>query len=328
MLSLMAKAVNNPRQIPSKGMARYRKNRPILSSLIGQGRFLEAVLYALNIVDLDLYSPYIARMADADGHVLTPVLSRELYIDPLDTGISHELYATGSHEPKTTECFAGALKALRRNVDGPVTVLEIGANLGYYILVEAEILGDDAQIYAVEPAPTNAALARKNIAHNGLDSIVNFTGGAIGRERGETDLHLSEHSNKHAIFNVGKDRTGETVAVETWDIQSFLDAKGLDAESVNVVRLDVEGYELQVLRGGLASFFEEAAQPLVVCIEVHGDALTDAEIDEIVSTLEREFALLGGYQHTSQSECLAEVNAWDDARELGWAELVLVKSFD
>lgn len=326
MISLVTKAVHNPQQIPSKGKKRLKTNWPIIGSLTKQGRLLEAALYAPQVVDIDLYSPYLSRREDSDGHVLTPVLGGELYINPSDTGISHEIYATGSHEEETVKCFGRALNELRQQVEGPVTVLEIGANLGFYLLVESEVLGDDTKIYAVEPAPQNAALLRKNIHHNGLDSVVDIEIGAIGEKCAENTLNISEHSNKHSIANTDHNHTGETLTTQTWDFPSFLDMKGIDAESVNVVRLDVEGYELEIFRGGLASFFESTDTPLIVGIEVHNNVLSEAEREEVFSTLEQEFDLIRGFQHSSKSECLAEITNWDDARELGWVELILSKN--
>lgn len=77
-------------------------------------------------------------------------------MNPDDLGISRELLVYGSHEPAATRLLDGFLE------EG-VTVVDVGANLGHYVLHEKRAIRDRRRIVAMEPAPRNVGLQRRNV---------------------------------------------------------------------------------------------------------------------------------------------------------------------
>jgi FkbM family methyltransferase len=123
------------------------------------------------------------------------------------------------------------------------TVVDIGANIGYFTAHLARAVGPAGTVHAFEPAPANLALLRHNLALNQLDQVVVHPV-ALGEQPGEATLHLSD-------FNGGMHRLydsvcceGEAVSVPVQCLDDLF-APG----SVALIKIDVEGYEQAVLRG-------------------------------------------------------------------------------
>ncbi len=70
----------------------------------------------------------------------------KLALVPNDEGISTELALFNVHEPLTT-------KILKTNLKTGMVCLDIGSNIGYFVSLESNIVGDSGKIYAIEPSP-------------------------------------------------------------------------------------------------------------------------------------------------------------------------------
>ncbi|WP_254543855.1 FkbM family methyltransferase [Halomarina pelagica] len=267
--------------------------------LLRERRFGQFVGYVGEVVTRR--NPYYRSVArrSSSRFVRREVQGNEMYLDLEDEGISRTLIAYGVHEQLSTDAFEDELRRLGERVDGEVTVLEIGANIGYFCLLEAGILGEDAHIYAIEPEPGNLDLFERNLELNGYEDRVEIERCAIGDRTGPAELELSEQSNRHAIRVAETVRTTDTVTdggragdavateripVRQETVEGFLAERECSPEAVNVVRMDVEGYEANVFdgMGGVLA----APGPTVVHVELHPIYLTEIEIDRILSALD------------------------------------------
>jgi len=163
-----------------------------------------------------------------------------LAVNPEDLGISRELLVYRTHEPAATRLFGDFLE------EG-MTVVDVGANLGYYVLHEKRVVGDRGTIVAVEPAPRNVELLRRNLRSNGLGGV-HVVVGAIGDYDGEGSLYLSNRSNWHSMTPTDRSQT-RAVRVEVFTLDALVERLGLPR--VDFVRMDLEGYETAVIRGML-----------------------------------------------------------------------------
>ena len=124
-----------------------------------------------------------------------------------------------------------------------MTIAEVGANIGYYALMEASIIGNKGKIYAIEPFPPNYELLKKNIELNSYGDIVDLHNIAISNEPGITKLYLND---KHNLCNMLESGNCEGfVEVETKTLDDFIKGKKLP----DMIRMDIEGYEYYVLEG-------------------------------------------------------------------------------
>src|SRR3569833_1925065 len=104
-----------------------------------------------------------------------------------DNGIARELRAFGIHEPILSE-------ELAREVRPGETVVDIGANIGYYTLLLRQAVGSEGRVVAIEPSRANYDLLRENLDRNGFSDVPS-TNLALANQDGEATLHISSKSN-------------------------------------------------------------------------------------------------------------------------------------
>jgi FkbM family methyltransferase len=140
---------------------------------------------------------------------------------------------------------AGALETelVKREVKKGDTVLDIGANIGYYSLIFAKIVGEKGRVFAFEPHPDNFELLRKNIAVNGYKNIIPVQK-AVSDKSGLIKLYLSGNSVDHQICDSGEGRS--FIEVESVRIDDYF--FGQDTK-IDLIKIDTQGAEGLVLRG-------------------------------------------------------------------------------
>jgi FkbM family methyltransferase len=166
-------------------------------------------------------------------------------------------FATGAAERPLQDALARELR------EGAV-FYDIGANVGYMTLIAARLVGPQGRVLAFEPVPENVAAIRENVGLNGIDWVeVHET--AVARERGTAALIVSDVSAFSRLASVNVP-TGarETIEVGVVSIDEFLASSG--APAPDVIKIDVEGAELEVIAGMRETL--AAHRPVILC-EVH-----------------------------------------------------------
>ncbi|MFP4633698.1 MAG: FkbM family methyltransferase [Candidatus Aenigmatarchaeota archaeon] len=144
---------------------------------------------------------------------------------------------------------------------------DVGANLGTYSLPVAQKLGERA-IYAFEPFRKNMDRLKENAELNGLE--INLFPLALSDTNGTAEMEVFSDRPGETKNRLSRGRTGrKTVKVETRRCDDLIEERGLDKP--DVVKIDVEGAELEVLRG-----MEESLENcrLIYC-EVHKEGLEE-----------------------------------------------------
>lgn len=190
------------------------------------------------------------------------VQGSKMYLNPQDAGISKELALYNVHEPLATS-------VLKSVVSDGMVVIDIGANIGYYALIEAQGVGERGKVLALEPVDSNFALLVRNIRINDYRNLTPIQV-AIGDHNGKAIMYLSRKSNCHSI--VRRSASDETSEVEIVTLDRFVEVQGLT--SVGLIRMDIEGYEFTALDGMLGTLRE--LRPLVF-LELHPHIKTVAE---------------------------------------------------
>lgn len=134
----------------------------------------------------------------------------------------------------------------------PRTVLDIGANVGQFAVASAKLF-PDARVHSFEPVPECAAELQENVGSLGNVEVHPF---ALGDSEGNVSFHVNAHSHSssplplaeahHEAFPEARQERTIEVSVSTLD-QVF---EGVDLERPVLLKLDVQGYEAQVLQGG------------------------------------------------------------------------------
>lgn len=261
------------------------------------------------------FNPIVAyyRRRSVDGTVvLENIHGNRMCVSLDDAGLSRDLLMYRTREEKSTEVFRRELARVRRRDDSPI-VLELGANLGYYALQEADLLGEDANIYAFEPEPRNFSLLTQNIALNGYEDRFTTENKAAGLARGQAELLVSAESNKHQISDHVE---GETTTVEIVPVSEYFDDLDIQPDEVSVVRMDVQGYEGKILRN--IHEILTAESPLLMFVEFH-QGIAEEDLDELVPIFEERFDIVSSFSSRgaqSWYEYPFHLDGFEDLRQL------------
>lgn len=135
----------------------------------------------------------------------------------------------------------------------PKTVIDVGANVGQFAVAAAKLF-PNVRVYSFEPVPDCAEKLRKNVS--GLGNVVVYPF-ALGKTEGQTPFHVNTHSHSSSVLPLSETHTNafpEARETQVIDIKlSTLDKvfATVEFQSPVLLKLDVQGYEMQTLRGGV-----------------------------------------------------------------------------
>ncbi len=126
-------------------------------------------------------------------------------------------------------------------------VVDAGARIGTFAAKISSAVGDEGKVIAIEPEPHNFACLQKNIEANSLSNVVAVQK-MLWSQAEHLDLNLSANAAAHsAYFDEFYGSTGESIHVEAETLDSIL--AGLEIDSVDFVKMDIEGSEIEALDG-------------------------------------------------------------------------------
>ena len=154
--------------------------------------------------------------------------------------------------------FEDEIRFLRRLLRQGDQMIDVGANYGVYGLSMASKVGPPGRVWAFEPASGTAGMLADSVALNAFVNVV-VDGRALSDAPGRARLSLNDNSELNAITRAGGP-LGHFESVELTTLDACMDQYGW--RDVRVVKIDAEGEESRILRGG-ARFFSELS-PLVL----------------------------------------------------------------
>jgi len=128
------------------------------------------------------------------------------------------------------------------NVKNSKVVLDVGAHVGLFTVKARKAVGNDGLVVAIEPEPKNAALLSENVKKHGFKNVVVVTK-AAGNHKGKVKLYVSPGSRGHSLLPIRP----SSIDVDMDTLDNI--AAGLGLAKVDFIKIDVEGAELDVLKG-------------------------------------------------------------------------------
>ena len=186
----------------------------------------------------------------------------KFYISKSDEGLSSQLNAFGFREPINLEYYYKFVKSYD-------IVLDIGANIGLFT-----ILSENAKkIICIEPLKQAIPLLKKNILENNLSKKTNIINAAVGK-KGKLIIEVDKKLNLSRIVNKKNKNT--------YEVKSFHLKDLIKKYKSNFLRLDVEGYEYEIL-------FKKIPKEInKISMEFHTALLGDKKVRELLIYFEKE----------------------------------------
>ncbi len=192
-------------------------------------------------------------------YLMRPIHDFQMYLDANDRGLSRSLLLFRTRE-------VDHYVMLKRIVRHGMMIFDIGGNIGYYPLMELRLLGGTGKLVVVEPSPDNVTLLRRNLELNGYGDVP-VIAGAVSDGVGGREFFLSSQSNLgtfHPIGSGSETLTGTTIEVATYTVPGLAERFG----KPDLIRMDVEGHEVEVLNGMLDGVRKGDMAPMVI-FETH-----------------------------------------------------------
>ena len=188
----------------------------------------------------------LAFMRALAGPVKTiTVRGKPFSIDLEDTGVGFELLCTGGYEPGETAFF-------KRQLRPGDCVADVGANIGYFTTLFAELAGPNGSVIAFEPDPRTLALLKKNVEDRGVGDRVQIVHAAVGDQPGVAPLFAVERGNRgdQRMYLADPAQDLSSSARSAVDVPVVrLDDAIERWPRLDAVKIDIQGYEGHALLG-------------------------------------------------------------------------------
>jgi FkbM family methyltransferase len=222
-----------------------------------------------------------------------------------DKYVSRQIREQGIWEPYETSLV---LKLL-----GPGSVfVDVGANLGYFSLIAASLVGDTGKVVAFEPDPVNFELLNASIDLNHFGARIQSVEAGLSDQACEGRLYLSEDNmGDHQIYAGEGDR--ESLPIALLNGTAFLAPL---VSQVDLLKVDTQGSEFQVM-AGLMPLLKNQQKPLRIIIELTPFSLTESgasgrKLIALLALLDLPFWIIDHIEHQLAETTAEELAKWCD----------------
>lgn len=158
----------------------------------------------------------------------------------LEDWIQQNIFFTGVYDQNGLDFIKTILK------EGD-TFIDIGANIGCFTLVGAQIVGNSGRVIAFEPVDIVSKKLEQNITLNRLVNVC-IEKKAVFENNGVLQLHLANQENLGmSSVNRHDSESGVVINVEAVSLDEYLKYEKID--EIKLIKIDIEGAELYALRG-------------------------------------------------------------------------------
>jgi len=187
-----------------------------------------------------------------------------LIIDPVkDNGVERSIYFTGTYEK-------GTLYIIKNILNKGDTFVDVGANIGLISVFASKVVGSSGKVIAFEPNPNTLKLLKKNIELNKCTNIIT-SDHAIGNANKRAKIYDRWDSNRGSATLIKPETSTDSYDIK---ISTLSDALS-DNQKIDLIKLDIEGYELEALKGAENIFNRDTPPALIIeCSDIRDNDLS------------------------------------------------------
>ncbi|MHA1790848.1 MAG: FkbM family methyltransferase [Candidatus Helarchaeota archaeon] len=190
------------------------------------------------------------------GIYLTWANDYRMYVNTKDEGLAADILRYHVREPYSTKIFK---KLIKKND----IIFDIGANIGYYVLLEG-LQAKKGKIIAIEPVRENFNLLKKNVELNKLKNIL-LLRAAVGSKNTVEKLYVYSERNVSGLMQMQNKKLLKTEIVKSYTLKNLVEKYGV---LPTILRMDVEGYEYDIFQG-CTSILNEMKNGSLIYFEFH-----------------------------------------------------------
>lgn len=146
------------------------------------------------------------------------------------------------------------------------TIVDVGGNIGLYACLASRTAPDGARVVSFEPIPENLEYLRRNLAQNGADGVT-LEECAVGEREGSITIYTSRQSIGTHSASAQNAGNAEGREVPMTSVDAYTAANGVGP--VDLLKVDVEGYDGFVLRGAERVLSEDGPALFVELVPSH-----------------------------------------------------------
>ena len=148
----------------------------------------------------------------------------------------------------------------KENVKEGDIVLDLGANIGYFTCLFAQLVGKTGKVFAFEPDPKNFDILKKNVEINNYQNVV-LEQKAVSNKKGEIKMYLSDSPKDHRIYDTEDGR--ESIEIECITLDEYF--KDFDY-NIDFIKSNIQGADYAAFEG-MKSIYEKSKSKIVAAIE-------------------------------------------------------------
>lgn len=223
------------------------------------------------------------------GKIFSPTIyGFDLVVGPEN---SYDYYYLGFYE-------VGALNIFKNILNNDDVFIDVGANIGLMSFYASTIVGNNGKVIAFEPTKKYFDDLIAGIERNEFKNILPLKKG-LGKEKGSFPIYFNNVCPSLI-------KTSETDTFEIIEIATLDDVlESLKINKVKLIKIDVEGFEIEVVKGGKKLFSGNNAP--IVCIEYVKDQQMILENGKMALDILKEFNSYRFFQLEKSSDTISKL---------------------
>lgn len=151
-------------------------------------------------------------------------------------------------------------KFFKENVKEGDIVLDLGANIGYFTCLFAQLVGKTGKVFSFEPDPKNFNILKKNVEINNYQNVV-LEQKAVSNTKGKIKMYLSDSPKDHRIYNTNDGR--ESIEIECITLDEYLQKFNI---KIDFVKSNIQGADYAAFQG-MNSIYEKSKSKISIAVE-------------------------------------------------------------